>query len=173
VPLQVTRRKISGLRDSLVASSVWRPEFRVPLETYPEFDLIPLDFAVPTCDACHLGGRMSTLTGRLSGLPYDKLGFEIMVCPIPQFHSHRTPYFPLRRSRILTAMTLTTTILIVYHLEHQQPSNSTSDDSVVGELGFTTNLHTGRFVASCALYGAFVDFWKLVLAFQMYPARSR
>ena len=78
-PLQITRRKISGLRDSLVASSVWRPEFKGPLEIYPEFDLIPLDFAVPACDACHLGGRMSTLTGRLSGLPYDKLGFEIMV----------------------------------------------------------------------------------------------
>lgn len=81
VPLQVTRRKISGLRDSLVASSVWRPEFKNPLETYPELDLIPLDFAVPVCDACHLGGRMSTLTGRLSGLPYDKLGFEIAGDP--------------------------------------------------------------------------------------------
>lgn len=94
VPLQVTRRKISGLRDSLVASSVWRPEFKNPLETYPELDLIPLDFAVPVCDACHLGGRMSTLTGRLSGLPYDKLGFEIAVCPISRFHSRRTPYYP-------------------------------------------------------------------------------
>jgi hypothetical protein len=84
VPLQITRRKICGLRDSLVASSVWRPEFKGPLETYPEFDLIPLDFAVPACDACHLGGRMSTLTGRLSGLPYNKLGFEILVSPVSQ-----------------------------------------------------------------------------------------
>lgn len=64
-----------------MASSVWRPEFKGPLEAYPEFDLIPLDFAVPACDACHLGGRMSTLVGRLSGSPYDKLGFEILVCP--------------------------------------------------------------------------------------------
>jgi len=85
VPLQVTRRKISGLRDSLVASSVWRPEFKVPLETYPEFDLVPLDFAVPACDACHLGGRMSTLIGRLSGFPYDRLGFEIIVCLVSSF----------------------------------------------------------------------------------------
>ncbi|RDB21388.1 Uncharacterized protein C17H9.06c [Hypsizygus marmoreus] len=77
VPLQTARRKISGLRDSLVASSVWRPDFKKPLETYPEFDLIPLDFAVPACDACHLGGRISTLIGRLSGLPYEKWGFEI------------------------------------------------------------------------------------------------
>ncbi|GLB34929.1 putative protein with domain of unknown function (DUF4211) [Lyophyllum shimeji] len=76
-PLQNARRKLSGLRDSLVASSVWRPEFKKALETYPNFELIPLDFAVPNCDACHLGGRLSTLTGRLSGLPYDRWGFEI------------------------------------------------------------------------------------------------
>ncbi|KAF8077922.1 hypothetical protein FPV67DRAFT_1615063 [Lyophyllum atratum] len=83
VPLQITRRKISGLRDSLVASSVWRPEFKNPLDTYPEFDLTPLDFAIPACDACHLGGRLSTLTGRLSGLPYDQWGFEIKESSSP------------------------------------------------------------------------------------------
>ncbi|KAG5645226.1 hypothetical protein DXG03_006643 [Asterophora parasitica] len=77
VPLQMVRRKISGLRDSLVTSSLWRPAFKTPLDTYPEFDLIPLSFAVPACDACHLGGRMSTLTGRLSGAPYDQWGFEV------------------------------------------------------------------------------------------------
>ncbi|KAF9075269.1 hypothetical protein BDP27DRAFT_1415624 [Rhodocollybia butyracea] len=76
VPLTVARRKILGLRDSLVASSVWRPEFKKPLETYPELDLIQLEFAMPGCDACHLGARMSTLTGRLLGEPYDRLGFE-------------------------------------------------------------------------------------------------
>ncbi|KAG6866938.1 hypothetical protein C0991_003854 [Blastosporella zonata] len=77
VPLRTVRRELSGLRDSLVASSVWRPEFKKSLGTYPNFDLIPLDFAVPSCDACHLGGRVSTLIGRLTGLPYDPLGFEI------------------------------------------------------------------------------------------------
>ncbi|KAG5638369.1 hypothetical protein H0H81_000380 [Sphagnurus paluster] len=76
VPLRMMRRKLSSLRDSLVASSVWRPDFKKPLEAYPEFDLIPLDFAVPSCDACHIGGRSSTLTGRLSGQPYDRWGFE-------------------------------------------------------------------------------------------------
>ncbi|KAF9454514.1 hypothetical protein P691DRAFT_716911 [Macrolepiota fuliginosa MF-IS2] len=74
-PLKVTRRKLSGLRDSLVASSVWRPKFKKALGKYPTFELIPLDFAVPSCDACHLGGRFSTLMGRLGGIPYDKLGF--------------------------------------------------------------------------------------------------
>ncbi|KAF9564621.1 hypothetical protein CPC08DRAFT_705158 [Agrocybe pediades] len=76
VPLQVTRRKLLGLRDSLVASSVWRPEFKKSLERSPDFELIQLEFAVPSCDACHLGGRMSTLLGRLTGTSYNRLGFK-------------------------------------------------------------------------------------------------
>ncbi|KAF9227887.1 hypothetical protein BS17DRAFT_746822 [Gyrodon lividus] len=78
VPLQVTRRKLSGMRDSLVASSVWRPNFKKPLETYPEFALVRLNFTVPQCDACHLGGRVSTLLGRVTGEPYDVYDFEDM-----------------------------------------------------------------------------------------------
>lgn len=79
VPLKVSRRKLSGIRDSLVASSVWLPKFKNALGKYPTFELIPLDFAVPSCDACHLGGRMSTLLGRLGGIPYDNLGFKDQV----------------------------------------------------------------------------------------------
>jgi hypothetical protein len=77
VPLIIARRKLDGLRDSLVASSVWRPDFKKQLQKYPTFELTGLDFAVPACDACHLGGRMSTLLGRVSGSPYDKFGFEV------------------------------------------------------------------------------------------------
>ncbi|KAF9482783.1 hypothetical protein BDN70DRAFT_874567 [Pholiota conissans] len=77
IPLQVLRRKLSGLRDSLVSSSIWRPEFKSSLEKYPEFELTRLDFAVPSCDACHLGGRLSTLMGRLNGRRYDSCGFEV------------------------------------------------------------------------------------------------
>ncbi|KAH7926318.1 hypothetical protein BV22DRAFT_1033035 [Leucogyrophana mollusca] len=76
VPLQITRRKLSGIRDSMVTSSVWRPSFKKPLEIYPEFELVYLDFSVPQCDACHLGGRVSTLLGRVSGIPYNRLDFE-------------------------------------------------------------------------------------------------
>ncbi|KAF5391248.1 hypothetical protein D9757_001860 [Collybiopsis confluens] len=57
VPLIAARRKITGLRDSLVASSVWRPDYKGSLEKYPEFDLTQLDFGVP-------------------GQPYDRLGYE-------------------------------------------------------------------------------------------------
>lgn len=77
VPLQIARRKLTGMRDSLVTSSVWRTEFKKPLETFPEFETVRMDFAVPACDACHLGGRVSTLTGRVSGDPYDRLTFEV------------------------------------------------------------------------------------------------
>ncbi|PPQ83330.1 hypothetical protein CVT25_003969 [Psilocybe cyanescens] len=76
VPLQIARRKISGLRDSLVSSSVWRPTFTEHLKKYPGFELVALDFAIPSCDACHLGGRMSTLLGRLTGSPYNRSGFD-------------------------------------------------------------------------------------------------
>ena len=65
-----------GIRDSLVASSVWKPAFKKKLERYPDFSLIELVAAVPYCDACRLGGRMSTLLGRLSGSRYDPLGFD-------------------------------------------------------------------------------------------------
>ncbi|KDR81628.1 hypothetical protein GALMADRAFT_239697 [Galerina marginata CBS 339.88] len=103
VPLQVTRRKLSGLRDSLVSSSVWRPEFKRSLENYPDFELVALDFAMPSCDACHLGGRMSTLLGRLSGCQYNKFGFKPKTPPRSEeregkeFHLGR---FCARRTRV-------------------------------------------------------------------------
>ncbi|KAG2111588.1 uncharacterized protein F5147DRAFT_685863 [Suillus discolor] len=76
VPLQVARRKLSGMKDSLVTSSVWKPQFKRPLERYPKFELVRMKFSAPQCDACNLGGRISTLIGRVSGKPYDKYDFE-------------------------------------------------------------------------------------------------
>ncbi|KAG1878062.1 hypothetical protein DFJ58DRAFT_712696 [Suillus subalutaceus] len=76
VPLQVTRRKLSGMKDSLVTSSVWKPQFKRPLERHPRFELVRMKFSAPQCDACNLGGRISTLIGRVSGKPYDKYDFE-------------------------------------------------------------------------------------------------
>ncbi|KIM65300.1 hypothetical protein SCLCIDRAFT_1212467 [Scleroderma citrinum Foug A] len=76
VPLQVTRRKLSGMCDSLVASSVWSPEFRKTLEKYPELALIRMNDSFPGCHACRLGGRSSTILALLSGAPYDECDFE-------------------------------------------------------------------------------------------------
>lgn len=88
VPFQVIRRKISGTRDS-IASSVWGRDFRQKLERYPDLTLIKLDFAVPHCDACHLGGRQSTVAGRLKGIPYDDLSFEVGYCRLSLAFSFR------------------------------------------------------------------------------------
>ncbi|KAJ8589579.1 hypothetical protein M405DRAFT_767528 [Rhizopogon salebrosus TDB-379] len=76
VPLQVMRRKLSGMKDSLATSSVWKPEFKKPLERYPDFQLVRMEFSAPYCDACNLGGRVSKLLGRVSGESYDKYDFE-------------------------------------------------------------------------------------------------
>ncbi|KAL1742924.1 hypothetical protein HDZ31DRAFT_83802 [Schizophyllum fasciatum] len=76
VPLKMFRRKLIGLRDSLVAGSQWRSDFKRALEIYPEFELVQMDFAVPDCDACHISTRMSTRIGRLAGYPYDPMGFQ-------------------------------------------------------------------------------------------------
>jgi len=78
VPFQVIRRKVSGSQDS-IASSVWRRDFREKLERYPDLTLTKLDFTVPQCDACHLGGRKSTVAGWLKGIPYDNLSFEPII----------------------------------------------------------------------------------------------
>ena len=60
-----------------MASSVWRSDFKNKLQRYPDFELTQLDFAIPHCDACHLGGRLSTVLGRVSGVPYDRFGFQV------------------------------------------------------------------------------------------------
>ena len=77
--LSTVRRKIMGMRDSLITSSTWQPEFKRVLEKYPVFGLAEIAFAVPGCDACKLGGRMSKLVGRLSGQPYDRYTFEVWI----------------------------------------------------------------------------------------------
>ncbi|EAU88626.1 hypothetical protein CC1G_12018 [Coprinopsis cinerea okayama7 len=76
VPLKMVQRKLDGLRDSLVASSMWRPQFKKALQTYPEFVLTQLDFTIPGCDACHMGSRVATRRGALAGEPYNPIGFR-------------------------------------------------------------------------------------------------
>ncbi|KIY72149.1 hypothetical protein CYLTODRAFT_450081 [Cylindrobasidium torrendii FP15055 ss-10] len=77
--LNTCRRKLNGIRDSSVASSTWRPEFRASLEALPRLNLFKLDFSVPSCDACHFSSRVSTLRGNLSGPLYDRVGFEPII----------------------------------------------------------------------------------------------
>lgn len=56
---------------------MWRRDYKEALERYPDLTLARLDFADPHCDACHLGGRQSTVAGWLKGIPYDNLSFEV------------------------------------------------------------------------------------------------
>ena len=60
VSLTMARQKLGDLRDSLV-SSVWKTKFKKALNTYPEFDLVSLDFSVPHCDACNLSNRIVSI----------------------------------------------------------------------------------------------------------------
>ena len=75
--LSTVRRKIMGMRDSLITSSTWQTKFKRVLEKYPVLCLMDMDFAVPGCDACNLGARMSRFVGRVSGQPYDRSTFEV------------------------------------------------------------------------------------------------
>lgn len=59
----MTRQKLGDLRDSLV-SSVWKTGFKKALNTYPEFDLVSLDFSVPHCDACNLSNRIVSILSK-------------------------------------------------------------------------------------------------------------
>ncbi|KAB5595707.1 hypothetical protein CTheo_945 [Ceratobasidium theobromae] len=76
--LRALRRKMDGLRDSLVTSSVWTAEFKEALNTHPELTIFDLEFAVSGCGACRISSRLSTFRGSLSGDDYDRDTFEAL-----------------------------------------------------------------------------------------------
>ncbi|CAE6428594.1 unnamed protein product [Rhizoctonia solani] len=51
--LRALRRKMDGLRDSLVTSSVWTSGFKKALNTHPELDIVDLKFAVARVRCYH------------------------------------------------------------------------------------------------------------------------
>lgn len=74
--MSVLHRKLSGFRDSLVISSIWTSKFKRTLDTYPLCTSELMSISIPKCDACHIGGRVATISTRLSGKPYDRETFE-------------------------------------------------------------------------------------------------
>ncbi|KAJ7097900.1 hypothetical protein B0H15DRAFT_823224, partial [Mycena belliarum] len=74
VPLKAARRRISGLRESLVGSSRWQPEFIALVEKYPDFEVRDLNIA-PPCDVCRISSRRGCKLGTLSGYPYNRMGY--------------------------------------------------------------------------------------------------
>ncbi|KAJ7632646.1 hypothetical protein FB45DRAFT_913019 [Roridomyces roridus] len=75
VPLKATRRRISSLRVTLVASSRWTPAFIELLEQYPNFEVQGLSASKP-CDLCHVKSRHGCKAVTLSGNAYEKTGFQ-------------------------------------------------------------------------------------------------
>jgi hypothetical protein len=77
IAMRKMRAALSGLRDSLVKSQVWRPEIAHALETYPILEMTVLEGRLNGCEACHLVDRVSSHKAILNGAAYDKLGFEV------------------------------------------------------------------------------------------------
>jgi hypothetical protein len=74
--MRKTQGALSGLRDSLVKSQAWQPEFAHALQTYSNLEMTVLERRLDGCEACHLD-RVSNRRATLSGKPYDPLGFEV------------------------------------------------------------------------------------------------
>ena len=100
--LNIMKRKLEGMQDSLVTSSVWRPDFKNALRAYPDLTLAQMEFSIPTCDACHIGGRISTIVGHLSGSRYSRETFQVSrsLC--------KKTSRPTRRRKSTTTATLDT-----------------------------------------------------------------
>ena len=137
------------MRDSLVASSVWNSNFKRSLERYPGFTLVRLDFAVPECDACHLGGRVSTLLGRLTGKPYDEHDFEVYCQFVPGkllMETYRT--YPTM-NQMKAWKTMQTRMGMGMELENETlGKNFTLVDFARRAREFIIDSATGRFVQS-------------------------
>ena len=85
IAMRKMRAALSGLRDSLVKSQVWRPEIAHALETYPILETTVLEGRLDGCEACHLVDRVSSQKAILNGAAYDKLGFEVRNGPSSSF----------------------------------------------------------------------------------------
>lgn len=75
--MQKLRGALSGLRDSLVRSQAWRPEFVNALRTYPILDLTEFRSTVDSCEGCRLPDRQVSRLAVFSGEPYDEVTFEV------------------------------------------------------------------------------------------------
>lgn len=75
--MQKMRQTLSGLRNSLVRSQVWRPAFTRALQKYPTLEMEVLQETMDGCEACRLSGRKSTRLAMFSGEPYDEVTFEV------------------------------------------------------------------------------------------------
>lgn len=117
--------------DSLVASSVWSPEFRKTLEKYPELALIRMNDSFPGCHACRLGGRSSTILALLSGAPYDECDFEVIF-----------DFLPITETCVIVHQDLTD------EESDSSESHTSAEESNRGSPARPKEFHLGRFCAA-------------------------
>ena len=82
--LRAVGRKLGGLKDSLVQSSVWKEPFTKALKQFPDLELNELDYAESICDACRISGRIATVKGTCSGSSYSRTTFEVGTLDLAQ-----------------------------------------------------------------------------------------
>jgi hypothetical protein len=92
--LRAVGRKLGGLKDSLVQSSVWKEPFTKALKKFPDLDLKELDYAESICDACRISGRIATVKGTCSGPSYSRTTFEVGTIDLAQTRFSDDAFIP-------------------------------------------------------------------------------
>lgn len=75
--LRDVRNLMKGFRDSL-SSTLWKPEFRKALETYPVWQEANLTEREEYCDGCNRRNQRCYRTAWLRGQPYDRESHEVL-----------------------------------------------------------------------------------------------
>lgn len=75
--LRDVRNLMKGFRDS-VASTLWRPEFRKALDTYPVWKQADLTEREEYCDGCNRRNQHCFRVAWLRGRPYDRESHEVL-----------------------------------------------------------------------------------------------
>lgn len=75
--LRDVRNLMKGFRDS-VSSTLWKPEFRKALETYPVWKQADLTEREGYCDGCNRRNQQCHNTAWLRGQPYDRESHETL-----------------------------------------------------------------------------------------------
>ncbi|KAJ1966735.1 hypothetical protein H4R35_006915, partial [Dimargaris xerosporica] len=71
IAYETVDRKIQSLKDSIITSAAWVPEFRHDLEKRPIYHSKRCDLDAE-CEACHFSNRHATVKVVLTGTPYDQ-----------------------------------------------------------------------------------------------------
>ncbi|EJT45616.1 hypothetical protein A1Q1_05765 [Trichosporon asahii var. asahii CBS 2479] len=75
--LRDVRNLMKGFRDS-ISSTLWKPEFRKALETYPIWKQADLTEREQYCDGCNRRNQHCYHTAWLRGQPYDRESHEVL-----------------------------------------------------------------------------------------------